>query len=87
MHSADRPRAGELSASPFTGMSSTEEVSAREVRVGDTVLNFNGWWRVVARAEGDGYVELSLGKPSRPYLQRMRPDELVMRMRRAPVTD
>jgi hypothetical protein len=63
-------------------VASTEEVEARLVELGDTVLNINGWWTVVAVDNQDDHIDLWLGKESRPYRERKHPDDLVVRASR-----
>jgi hypothetical protein len=67
------------SAASSVPVDATEQVAARLVEIGDTVLNVNGWWRVVALDNHGDHIDLWLGERSRPFRERKRPDDLVAR--------
>ena len=66
------------SAASSVPVDATEQVAARLVEIGDTVLNVNGW-RVVALDNHGDQIDLWRGESSRSFRERKRPDDLVAR--------
>jgi hypothetical protein len=57
----------------------TQPSQQEDVEIGDTVLNVNSWWRVVALDNHGDQIDLWLGESSRSFRERKRPDDLVAR--------